>query len=150
ARRDSRCALLLGRLLLRRLTRGGPRMRTAAPRWVCLQLLQACNLRCSMCYEWGELGVHKQAVRPAMLSLPVVERMVRDLAPHRPHYDLFGGEPLYYPRIAEVVRLIKGAGSNIDIVTNGTRLATHAGLIADAPVDRLWMSVDGPEAINDR
>lgn len=26
------------------------------PKWIVLQLLEACNLRCQMCYEWGEGG----------------------------------------------------------------------------------------------
>jgi radical SAM protein with 4Fe4S-binding SPASM domain len=125
-------------------------MRTAAPKWVCLQLLQACNLRCSMCYEWGTIGVHQHAVRPATLALDVIERLVRELAPHRPHYDLFGGEPLYHPNIGEVVRLIKERGSTLEMVTNGTRLAVHAAMLADAQVERLWISLDGPPVVNDR
>ena len=26
------------------------------PRWIVFQLLEKCNLRCKMCYEWGESG----------------------------------------------------------------------------------------------
>jgi radical SAM protein with 4Fe4S-binding SPASM domain len=124
-------------------------MKTAAPRWICLQLTQACNLRCAMCYEWGTIGVHKQAVRPAVLGYDVVAKIVHELAPYRPHVDLFGGEPLSYPRIDDVVRLIKAHGSTVDLTTNGTRLADHAEALADAPVDRIWVSLDGPEAVND-
>jgi radical SAM protein with 4Fe4S-binding SPASM domain len=124
-------------------------MKLPAPRWVCLQLLQACNLRCTLCYEWGLTGAYKDAGRTPMLSFDVVERIVQDLAPYRPHYDLFGGEPLLHPRIADVLHAIKRAGSTLHIVTNGTTLEEHAELLASAPVDRVWISIDGPERIND-
>lgn len=26
------------------------------PKWVVLQVIEKCNLRCKMCYEWGEYG----------------------------------------------------------------------------------------------
>lgn len=124
-------------------------MRSAAPRWVCLQLLQACNLRCSMCYEWGTTGVHTRGIQPSMLAFDVVARVIGELAPHRPHFDLFGGEPLLYPQLAKVLQLIKAGGSTVDIATNGTSLEERADLLASAPADRLWVSIDGPPRIND-
>lgn len=124
-------------------------MKLPAPRWVCLQLLQACNLRCTMCYEWGQTGAYKDTRRTPILEFELVDRIVQDLAPYRPHYDLFGGEPLLHPRIADVIHAIKRAGSTLHIVTNGTTLEEHAELLASAPVDRIWISIDGPERLND-
>ncbi|HRI49767.1 MAG TPA: radical SAM protein [Pseudomonadota bacterium] len=124
-------------------------MKTPAPRWICLQLVQDCNLRCRMCYEWGTTGVHKTAIRPRELAFDVVARIIDEVAAYRPHFDLFGGEPLLYPRIAEVVRLIKERGCSLDIATNGTRLGALADELVDAAVDRVWVSIDGPEPIND-
>ncbi|HEY8211601.1 MAG TPA: radical SAM protein [Myxococcaceae bacterium] len=121
-----------------------------APRWVCLQLLQACNLRCTLCYEWGETGAYLKAGRSPVLDLDVIERIVLELAPYRPHYDLFGGEPLLHPRIDRVLEAIKQAGSTVYLVTNGTTLEEHAELLATAPVELVWISIDGPEPINDR
>lgn len=125
-------------------------MKPAAPRWVCLQLLQACNLRCTMCYEWGETGAYLGGGRTPVLGLDVVQRIAQDLSPYRPHYDLFGGEPLLHPDIEGVLRCIKEAGSTLHLVTNGTTLEEHAELLVKAPVDRVWVSIDGPERINDR
>ena len=28
------------------------------PNWVVLQITERCNLRCKMCYEWGENGAY--------------------------------------------------------------------------------------------
>lgn len=125
-------------------------MRPPAPRWVCLQLLHACNLRCAMCYEWGEAGAYLGEGRPPVLELDVIARIAGELAAYRPHYDLFGGEPLLHPRIADVIQVLKRAGSTIHVVTNGTTLEEHAEVLAGAPVDRVWVSLDGPESINDR
>jgi radical SAM protein with 4Fe4S-binding SPASM domain len=117
---------------------------------VCLQLLQACNLRCTMCYEWGETGAYLGTGKTPMLGLDVIQRIVQDLSLYRPHYDLFGGEPLLHPEIDTILRSIKQAGSTLHLVTNGTTLEEHAELLVSAPVDRVWISIDGPERINDR
>ena len=125
-------------------------MKTPAPRWVCLQLLQACNLRCSMCYEWGKTGVHKKAVAPAELPFDVVERIIDEVAPYRPHIDLFGGEPLLYPQLGSVIERGKRGGCTVDLVTNGTALEEQADFLVHAGLDRLFVSLDGPQPINDR
>jgi MoaA/NifB/PqqE/SkfB family radical SAM enzyme len=118
------------------------------PRWIVLQLVEACNLRCRMCYEWGEAGSyhHRPSTR---LDLDLVRRVVRDCAPGRPLFELFGGEPFLYPHIAEVIELIGEAGCVLGIPTNGTLLDRFTDvLVGDAPI-RLWVSLDGPEEIND-
>lgn len=119
------------------------------PRWVVLQLVEACNLRCAMCYEWGEGGTYHQ--RPtATLDLGLIRRVVEDCRPGRPFFELFGGEPFLHPHIDEVIRLVGEAGSPLGIPTNGTLVDRHLdSLVGDAPI-RLWFSVDGPEAVNDR
>jgi MoaA/NifB/PqqE/SkfB family radical SAM enzyme len=119
------------------------------PRWIVLQLLEACNLRCTMCYEWGESGSYHQ--RPsARLDVELVRRLVSDCAPGKPCFELFGGEPFLYPQIAEVIRRIGDAGCVLGIPTNGTLIGRFADvLVGDAPI-RLWVSLDGPEEINDR
>lgn len=118
------------------------------PRWIVLQLVEACNLRCRMCYEWGESGSYHH--RPsARLELDLVRRVVRDCAPGRPLFELFGGEPFLHPQIAEVIGMIGEAGCVLGIPTNGTLLERYTDvLVGEAPI-RLWVSLDGPEEIND-
>lgn len=119
------------------------------PRWIVLQLMEACNLRCRMCYEWGEAGTYHSRTS-ARLDLDLVRRLVRDCAPGRPYFELFGGEPFLYPEIAEVVDLVGQNGSGLGIPTNGTLLERFTDvLVGEAPI-RLWVSLDGPEEVNDR
>lgn len=119
------------------------------PRWIVLQLLEACNLRCSMCYEWGENGSYHRS-SSARLDIELVRRVVRDCAPGRPCFELFGGEPFLYPHVAEVIERIGEAGCVLGIPTNGTLIGRFTDvLVGEAPI-RLWVSLDGPEEINDR
>jgi radical SAM protein with 4Fe4S-binding SPASM domain len=123
---------------------------TSFPKWVVLQLLEKCNLRCRMCYEWGDTGSYREHSDPAQLNLEVVRRIIQECEPARPRYDLFGGEPLLYRGIGEVLRAVKQAGSNVHMPTNGTLLENNAEMLVESGLDRIWVSLDGPEPINDR
>jgi radical SAM protein with 4Fe4S-binding SPASM domain len=121
----------------------------AFPRWIVLQLLEACNLRCAMCYEWGKEGAYHQKKGTHQLDLAVIRRVVEDCSPARPTYDFFGGEPLLYRGIDEVISLIKHHGSELIIPTNGTLLEKMAEMLVETGPDKIWVSLDGPERVND-
>ena len=83
---------------------------------VSLQLTEACNLRCRMCYFWGETGRYaadKGERKPASLDIGRLKRLVKELEHAKPDYELFGGEPLSYSHLEEITRAIKEAGSFI-------------------------------------
>jgi len=118
------------------------------PSWVVLQLIEECNLRCVMCYEWGETGVYHDR-RSATLDLDVALRVIRDCLPTRPYFELFGGEPLLYPGIWQVISAIRGGGSELAFPTNGTLVEEHADAIVAHRPNRVWISLDGPREVND-
>jgi radical SAM protein with 4Fe4S-binding SPASM domain len=120
------------------------------PRWITLQLLEKCNLRCKMCYEWGETGAYKNNHEQAVLSFEVIKEIIEDCSLFKPHYDFFGGEPLLHPNIWDIISLIKTSGSTFQIPTNGTLIKKNAELIVMNQPDLLWISLDGPEQINDQ
>ncbi|MBI4831717.1 MAG: radical SAM protein [Candidatus Lindowbacteria bacterium] len=122
------------------------------PSNITLHLTENCNLRCKMCYFWGETGQYVNAAagsKPKMLDVGLVRRIVQELAPARPAYSLFGGEPLIYPHIEETIVAIKEAGSVVDTPTNGTLLAKHAAMLVKTGFDFIRVSIDGPREIND-
>jgi radical SAM protein with 4Fe4S-binding SPASM domain len=122
------------------------------PSSVSLQLTENCNLRCKMCYEWGEKGCYNKAgsqAKPASLDINLLKRVIHDLAPAKPAYDLFGGEPLVYPHLEELIRTVKEAGSFIDTPTNGTLLKNQAPMLVRTGFDSVRVSIDGPREIND-
>jgi len=111
--------------------------------------LEACNLRCAMCYEWGQEGAYHQKKATHQLDLSVIRQVIEDCSPARPTYDFFGGEPLLYKGIEEVISLIKHHGSELIIPTNGTLLEKMAEMLVETGPDKIWVSLDGPEEITD-
>src|SRR5690349_4644368 len=95
---------------------------TSLPRWIFLQLLEHCNLRCRMCYEWGDTGPYRDKPSLKKLDIEVIKAIIKECEPVRPYYELFGGEPLMYPHIEEVLFAIQHAGSRVHLPTNGTLL----------------------------
>lgn len=122
---------------------------TNLPKWIWLQVIESCNLRCKMCYEWGESGAYREKPELKQLELSAIKQIIEDCKEVKPHYDLFGGEPLLYPWIKEVLTMIKENGSTVSFPTNGTLLSKHAAMIVEAEPSRVWVSLDGPEEIND-
>jgi radical SAM protein with 4Fe4S-binding SPASM domain len=122
---------------------------TGAPRWVVLQLTEKCSLRCSMCYEWGQTGSYHQQAAAAELDYDVAEKVIAEVAPYQPYFGLFGGEPLLYPKLAAVLELMQRFGCAVDIPTNGLLLGKYADMLVETGPRRLWVSLDGPQAIND-
>jgi radical SAM protein with 4Fe4S-binding SPASM domain len=120
-----------------------------APSWVTFQLLEHCNLRCRMCYEWGDTGAYHARERPATLELPLVLRTIDECLPEKPLFEFFGGEPLLYPGIFEAIARIRAGGCALAFPTNGTLLEAHAKSLVEAAPTRLWVSLDGPAQIND-
>lgn len=122
----------------------------SSPQWVVFQLLEKCNLRCSMCYEWGETGAYHEKEELSALDFSVAERVIKDCLPAQPYFEFFGGEPLLYPQVWEAIRLIREGGCELAFPTNGTLLEKYAELLVETQPNRLWISLDGPEKINDR
>ena len=121
---------------------------TMYPKWIVFQLVEACNLRCPMCYEWGERGSYL-GQRPARLPFEIARQVIQDCSPGKPFFELFGGEPFLHSRISDLIKLIGETGCALGIPTNGTLLTRFTDiLVGDAPI-RLWISLDGPEKIND-
>ncbi len=116
---------------------------------VVIQLLEQCNLRCRMCYEWGETGAYRELHNLAMLDLQVAHRVVEEVLPSKPVFEFFGGEPLLYPGIWDLIRWIRAGGCDLSFPTNGTLLAEHADRLVETGPTHLWVSLDGPRNVND-
>lgn len=119
------------------------------PSWITFQLLERCNLRCRMCYEWGETGAYHARGKAASLELPLVLRTVDECLPAKPLFEFFGGEPLLYPDIFEVIARIRAGGCKVTFPTNGTLLEMYAKRLVKAAPTRIWVSLDGPAQVND-
>jgi MoaA/NifB/PqqE/SkfB family radical SAM enzyme len=105
-----------------------------------------CNLDCRTCmrHGWeGELG---------FMELGLFEKIVSGLKvfPGPPGIFLGGfGEPLSHPHIADMVKVAKAIGSEVELISNGILLSEKmADRLVEAGLDRLWVSIDGASPQN--
>ena len=115
-----------------------------------LQITEGCNLRCKMCYYWGDTGTYSNRnieSKPNIMDIGLIEQIVKESGVK--FYSLFGGEPLTHPEIEKIVKIIKASGSRIDTPTNGTLLKKHAAMLVELGFDSIRVSLDGPRDVND-
>ena len=119
------------------------RHQASPPEAVNIYPTDRCNLKCSMCFE------RLRKPRPEM-QLSDWQKIIDQIKKFRPRIHLSGGEPFLYPHIMELIELIKKENLFLAITTNGTFLNKHAHDIVKSGVNRIHISVDGPEKIHDR
>jgi radical SAM protein with 4Fe4S-binding SPASM domain len=119
-----------------------------APLSINLELTARCNLKCRMCWLWGESGVGGAFVADE-LDTTIVKRTIDELSRMRPFIYLQGGEILIRKDVVEIMqhlaarRLVFGFTTNATLITEG--LAREIVRRASA----VSVSLDGPEARHD-
>ena len=117
-------------------------------RLIGLRITDVCNLRCHTCGQWGDHGYLKNVPLPELrrreLPVAVYHRLIDEVAQAgwRPVWYIWGGEPLLYPDIEEVLMHIASLKMPISLVTNGTSLARYAALLAET-CSIVHVSIDG-------
>lgn len=124
---------------------------TSVPKWLVFQLVEKCNLRCKMCYQWGETGSYfdfgKENLK--VLDFNAIKETLDSFKDATPYIGFYGGEPLLHPQFFEIVKVIKSRNMKMYADTNGTLNEKFAEQIVDNEIDLLWISLDGPPVIND-
>ncbi len=123
------------------------------PETISLFLTYRCNLRCTMCGQWGIEGSSRKLSPESLkgeLAIDELKSVIDDVKFYRPNITLFGGEPLLYKEWAGLVRHVKEAGLRCNIITNGMLLEKHAEEVVDLGVDEIIFSLDGPREIHDK
>ena len=112
---------------------------------VTLQITEGCNLRCKMCYYWGDTGTYLKGNsknKPITMEIGLIEKIVEESGAK--FYSLFGGEPLTHPEIEKIFKIIKASGARIDTPTNGTLLKKYSTMLVELAFDSVRISLDGP------
>lgn len=118
-------------------------------RQVSLRLTDLCNLRCRTCGQWGErgflLGEDLKKRRKEEVSVSRHITLLLDLIRngHRPLVYLWGGEPMLYPGVLDLIRSASSLRLPVSIATNGTLLTESADSLVKAPLFLLQVSIDG-------
>jgi sulfatase maturation enzyme AslB (radical SAM superfamily) len=106
-----------------------------------------------MCPQRVQAGIFRNEPFPSFekeeLDLNTWKTIVDGIKQYRPTIQLFGGEPLLYHGVTDLVRYIKARGLRCQMVTNGTLLNAYADKIVDSGLDNIWISLDGPDDVHD-
>lgn len=116
-------------------------------------LTSRCNLACAHCYQEGGHGPELDFAAIRRLAGEVSD-MVGDWAedydiPFSPSFNVTGGEPLLLGDIVEVLRLLKGEGFQVYLLTNGTLVDEERAKRLSGLVDGVQISIEGPEGLHD-
>jgi radical SAM protein with 4Fe4S-binding SPASM domain len=117
-----------------------------------IKLVDACNLRCKMCPQWGDAGYN--FTRPSVnvhnvVPLDVYQRLFDDVAGFKPWIFLWGGEPMLYPDILPLIASIKSKGMPVSLITNGTVMGKAIPKLVELGTDVVLFSIDGPRGTHD-
>lgn len=114
-----------------------------------IRITDACNLRCHTCGQWGEKGYLRGARVGELRNREVpADRYIglfQDLVEngHRPNVYFWGGEPLLYPGLLELVRQATALRLPTSIASNGYRLDMRAEDFVRAGLFLMQLSIDG-------
>ena len=119
-----------------------------------VELTSQCNLRCPMCYEWGERGWYREVPERAgfardEMSWELFQEFIEQTVSAKPLYTLWGGEPLLYSHFDDAVKMIAGSKCFCYVCTNGTLLAEHKKAILGNRYLSFIVSIDGLEKEHD-
>lgn len=105
-----------------------------------------CNLDCKMCFRhtWFD-------EEPGHMTYANFEKTLATM-PKEVETIFFGGmgEPLHHPDIIKMVEESSNKGVRVEVLTNGTLLDdTMSKALMDAGLNRLWVSMDSIEPMED-
>lgn len=126
-------------------------------RQLSFRLTDICNLRCSTCGQWGETGfLRSKDIKELKKQEVPYDRYVHLLGDlvdkgECPILYLWGGEPMLYDGVLDLIDTATHMGLPTSIATNGSRIASVAKRLVRAPLFLMQISIDGhcPE-IHDR
>ena len=126
------------------------------PAYLRLSVTDRCNLRCGYCRpasgstEYEPQSETRQSADDAEL-LDLVRLMHEETGIHK--LRLSGGEPLLYPRLADVTGQLRSLlpEATLAVTSNGTLLAKHAAPLRAAGLDSVNVSLDSidPDRFHD-
>ncbi|MDP3096779.1 MAG: radical SAM protein [Syntrophales bacterium] len=120
------------------------------PTLVRFSLFYGCNLRCTMCGQWGVSGNAEAKYIKDFMPLEKLREIVDEAALHRPEIYVWGGEPTLHPDFGEFITYVKKKNLICTINTNGVLLERFSDMFIESHVDSLDVSLMGDRDVHDR
>lgn len=125
------------------------------PRGICLNVSDACNMRCRYCFTYKNSKFSENLLMPLESALRSVDFLMETKYPSV-EIDFFGGEPLLNWKVvkdtinyAEKKSLEKKKKLRLALTTNGILLNEDIGDFLNSHDVNLTLSLDGPSYVND-
>ena len=112
------------------------------PRIILLNVTNSCNFACPMCSVSDARG-QELAAGAADLHFELIRDVIQQSRRHGPIVHLFGGEPLLYKQIHDVIALVRRSHMISFLTTNGLLLQQHAAKLVTSGLAVLHVSLDG-------
>jgi len=117
------------------------------PKSINIKLTNRCNLNCVMC---GQTKLRQTQWQKEELSPGQWVEFIRKIAHIKPFISLWGGEPLLYEGVIDIIAESQKNGIKVGIITNGTMLEALAQNLAEFDNIELGISLDGPAQTHDK
>ena len=118
-----------------------------------LKLTNRCNLRCKHCYEWNKDGYHNRLNdedKNDDLDFDIILKCIEETKDIHPSFYLWGGEPLIYNRIADLLQILADRDAIVAICTNGHALMKYIDILKKFSNNlELVIALEGDEKSND-
>lgn len=123
------------------------------PTVIGIKLTNKCNLRCKHCYEWNEQGYHNNMDidnKNAEIDFGVLEKAIEATKKSDAMFYLWGGEPLLYGKINQLLSVLQQEKRYVVICTNAILLPQYYDLICRFEENiELLIALDGDLKSND-
>lgn len=113
----------------------------------------SCNFACSYCYQ-GEYVPEKQNLTREIIDA-FFDYIYMEFAGRKKYITVFGGEPLLPGErqreiISYLIRKSNEAGLDMAFVTNGYTLVSYLGILKQARIREIQVTMDGTKDIHDQ
>ena len=116
------------------------------PTHIDLELSNACNLNCPMCYTTTDK--FKSTVKKGLMDVELFKKVIDECTNYKSHYSIrlsWRGEPFLHPHLIELLKYAKSKGiKEVATLTHGGFLTPEKfEALVDAGLDWLTISFDG-------
>lgn len=123
------------------------------PNVIGIKLTNRCNLRCKHCYEWNDAGYHHNLsndYKNADIDIGIIQKCLQETKQTDAMFYLWGGEPLLYNNMEQLLTLLHMENRYTIICTNGTLLHKfYDKLIPFGKKLELLLAIDGDKNSHD-